>query len=359
MNTTAEQSAVARGPRGHKFPTCVSRSSVPRGAESPTCRSSAPRGGEFPTCRSSVSRGGEFPTCRSSAPVLPLSSRIRPAFTLVELLVVIGIIAVLAGLVTPAVMRAQASARNAAIKAEIDMLHMAIMNYKNEYGSFPPAFDSTPLPPTPATASNIINRHLQRLFPRILSGPTPTIPDNRATAAQISSFFDTDAARNPSRETRALVPWLMGYTDDATDPIGNSLTPGSRNKLFDFDQSRLERIVETRSGVTVTSFTYHPSGKKQSPYVYLPASQYKALPYLATSVSSYGAHRVPSTPPPTSTTADFAYASLAAATAASDFANPDTFQILCAGRDEQFGTDDDLSNFWPGTRRDYLDSLNQ
>jgi hypothetical protein len=37
--------------------------------------------------------------------------------------------------------------------------------------------------------------------------------------------------------------------------------------------------------------------------------------------------------------------------------NADTFQILCAGRDEQFGTDDDLSNFWPGTRREYLDSL--
>jgi hypothetical protein len=39
------------------------------------------------------------------------------------------------------------------------------------------------------------------------------------------------------------------------------------------------------------------------------------------------------------------------------FANPDTFQILCAGRDEIFGNDDDLSNFWPGTRREYLDSL--
>jgi hypothetical protein len=37
--------------------------------------------------------------------------------------------------------------------------------------------------------------------------------------------------------------------------------------------------------------------------------------------------------------------------------NAETFQIICSGRDEIYGTDDDLSNFWPGTRREYLDSL--
>ena len=44
----------------------------------------------------------------------------------------------LLALVTPAVFQARRSAQNAAIKAEIDMLHMAMMQYKNEYGSFPP-----------------------------------------------------------------------------------------------------------------------------------------------------------------------------------------------------------------------------
>jgi hypothetical protein len=39
------------------------------------------------------------------------------------------------------------------------------------------------------------------------------------------------------------------------------------------------------------------------------------------------------------------------------FVNPDSFQILSAGLDGVFGNDDDMSNFWKGTRKDYLDSL--
>jgi hypothetical protein len=259
------------------------------------------------------------------------------------------------------VMRALASARNAAIKAEIDMLHMAIMNYKNEYGSFPPVFDSVPLPPASPTTLGIVNRHVRKLFPRILVGVPPGTPDNRVSPVQISALFDTDLTRNPTRETRALVPWLMGFTNDPTDPLDNNpmTPPGRRKKMFDFDQSRIQIVTEMRGSLSVTSAAYHPSTKPRSPYVYIPASQYKALPYLQGSTAGYGAHRLPSLPLVPGGATNFAFINLATAEAApSDaYANPDTFQILCAGRDEEFGTDDDLSNFWPGTRREYLDSL--
>ncbi|MEI6256861.1 MAG: prepilin-type N-terminal cleavage/methylation domain-containing protein, partial [Planctomycetota bacterium] len=79
----------------------------------------------------------------------------RRGFTLVELLVVIVILSMLAALVTVAAGRAMTTARNAAIKAEIDMLHMAIMNYKNEYGSFPPAYDTNPNAAGSATAKHL------------------------------------------------------------------------------------------------------------------------------------------------------------------------------------------------------------
>ena len=300
--TTMPQPLPLPSARGHKFLICVS----------PVLPVSS-RGHKFSTCVSPflpVSlRGHKFSTCGIRRPP-------RPAFTLVELLVVIGIIAMLAAIITPAVMRAQASARNAAIKAEIDMLHMAIMNYKNEYGSFPPCADTT----TNYAANGPAARHLARLFPRC-TDPTGT------TA---SGQFYQASALTPAT---ALVAWLSGFTDDPTSPLR---PPANRNKLFDFDQSR------------IASLTYFPSGKSDSPYVYVNSSLYSTNAYTG---GSAGAMR--------QTYAGDATPFYNTGSETNDFFNADTFQILCAGRDEQFGTDDDLSNFWPGTRRDYLDSLNQ
>jgi prepilin-type N-terminal cleavage/methylation domain-containing protein len=224
----------------------------------------------------------------------------RPAFTLVELLVVIAIIAVLGTLITPAVMNARKAARNASIKAEIDLLHMALMNYRNEYGSFPPCVSGT-------LATDPAARHLQRLFPRCSN-----------VQAQVGSVGVTPQT--------ALVGWLLGYTNDPTSPLQPQ---ASRRKLYDFDAAR------SATGM------YTPSGLSNSPYVYINSSAYGTVggpTSYAVGSSTYQAQ--------TQTL-----------TSGTIFFNPDTFQILCAGADQQFGTDDDLSNFWPGTRRQFLDSL--
>ncbi|MFM7034531.1 MAG: type II secretion system protein, partial [Planctomycetia bacterium] len=166
----------------------------------------------------------------------------RAGFTIVELLVVIGILAMLTAILTPVVFQARASAKNAAIKAEIDMLHMAIMNYKNEYGSFPPCNVLT------INGSDAASKHLQRIFPRCSTVAT--------------EFSTVLSGKNPSFITpgNSLAFWLSGYTANPMLP----LTGGTRRKLFDMDPTRLD----------ASTGLYWPSGKSGSPYIYIDSSSY-------------------------------------------------------------------------------------
>lgn len=60
------------------------------------------------------------------------------AFTLVEMLVVIAIIAVLATLVTGGMARAKSARERSRVKAELNMLVTAIDSYKQKLGFYPP-----------------------------------------------------------------------------------------------------------------------------------------------------------------------------------------------------------------------------
>ena len=283
----------------------------------------------------------EYPFLESS--VRARSNRSRSAFTLVELLVVIVILAMLASLITMASSRAMTAARNAAIKAEIDMLHMAIMNYKNEYGSFPPC--STLTTGITITGTDAASRHLLRLFPRIAN------PGTAAAQAQRLSYFNSAASTISQVLPETALPlWLYGYNDDPQSPVyslDSASNPLPRKKLYDFDQSRIANL------------TYLAPNADKTPFIYIDSSQYKSIDYVTNSNVTIGGNKYyvwrmdPSFDPNTT-----APASLTAAGATKPF-NPDTFQLLSAGRDGTFFTEDDISNMWKGTWKDYLDSLDQ
>ncbi len=195
----------------------------------------------------------------------------RNAFTLVEMLTVIIIIGILAGLMLVAFGAARTRARATTIKMEISQLDMALENYKQQYGDYPPDFAGVghPDPSVRQEARQRVLRHIRKRFPRYaLSGTTDqqwitfaTHVWNATRTDPYPPFPSSDPDGNPKVPGRglyvtefdpraAIVFWLGGLPEvfGSTQLTGFSLNPsapfsaGTTNRsapLFEFSPDRI------------------------------------------------------------------------------------------------------------------------
>jgi len=274
--------------------------------------------------------------------------RQRTGFTLVEILIVIVIILILAGLISAVAARALGSGRQVRNRHDIAQLATSLENFKGKYGFYPPSkvilCESLPNyfmgtnPKSPLHALSL--EYLSRMWPRLnwnsLNPPpagwvgidwdgsgTPS-PDVLLEGDQCLVFFLGGIPDNITGGT----PAVTGFSTNPSNPAhhvksGGDVTP----PLFEFVSSRLVRIVPPPLSTRTTQFfsyadTYSftgPPGVLQAgaPYAYF--SSYKVRNgYVALDCQTLGV-----TP----------YAE-----GVGRFLNPSTYQIISAGSNNFFGT---------------------
>jgi len=154
--------------------------------------------------------------------------RARRAFTLIELLIVISVIVLLAGLTFPAVRAARLSVMRSRARSEMSQIETAIERYKDRLGFYPP---DNPIP-----AVNPNNWAMNQLYYELLG--TTNIG---TAAAPIYLTLDGSAQVKASDFSSAFGPSVTGFMNCARatrgdDPVNamsflTDLKPGQRMVL--------------------------------------------------------------------------------------------------------------------------------
>jgi prepilin-type N-terminal cleavage/methylation domain-containing protein len=172
----------------------------------------------------------------------------RKAFTLVELLIVISIIAVLAGLLFPAIGKVRDKAKRVQAKAQANSLVLAIKSYESTYGLLPPvtgvAVDAVWYNWTDATQTDNYDALLEALT--CVDGPdanSAIVPGKNPRAIR---FLDASSEYTKADPDNGGKPF--GYRDPWGNRFGIAIDLDYDNKVM------IDGVNDVQGTVFVWSF---------------------------------------------------------------------------------------------------------
>jgi prepilin-type N-terminal cleavage/methylation domain-containing protein len=252
----------------------------------------------------------------------------RQAFTLIELMIVVVIIAILMGLLLPALLSVFRTGRDAQVQIEIRSLEQGIAAFKAQYGVEPPSrIRLTEI------ASEMLPRDqaiLRRIWPRfnfantydlngVNGGGEMNTPVTLYGAECLVFFLGGVRARDGMTALNAVT----GFSRNPTNPFAEQAVGEVRDgPFFDFKGTRLV-----------------PSNNYNNFLVYIDPLPGHAAPYSPYFyVSSYEGRGYESADLVNGTGASAGSAlSNAYSLSSTTFINPKTFQIISPGADHLFG----------------------
>ncbi len=191
------------------------------------------------------------------------------AFTLIELLVVIAIIAVLIGLLLPAVQKVREAAARAKCSSQLKQVALAVANYESANLVIPPAFVTTTahgtLPGAPITNMNGTIHWL--LLPYLEQEALFRNSNNNASTAGVRNVIlpvyicpsDASLPSNLQRYNYASTSYaanIVVFNPRGTASLQNSMPDGTSNTVI-FGE-RFKRCEPTSGGYTGPAWAMAP-----------------------------------------------------------------------------------------------------